>query len=96
MTFFNRSNVNSLECVSINNQECNIRAEIINLNTNEPMFYPDSIKINRSKGSCNTINDPYAKLCVPDQIENTNVKVFILMSRTNEDGMTTNAVLEKR
>ena len=42
------------------------------------------IKINKCKGSCNTINDPYAKLCVPDTIKNINVKVFNLMSRTNE------------
>ena len=84
MTFFNLSNVNSLECVSMNNQECKMRTEIISLNTNEPMFYPDSIKINRCKGSCNTINNPYAKICVPDQIKNINVKVFNLLSRTNE------------
>ena len=86
MTFINAnlSNVNSLECVSMKNQECKIRTEIINLNTNEPMAYPYSIKIHRSKGSCNTINDPYAKICVPDQIKDTNVKVFNLMSRTNE------------
>ena len=49
------------------------------------MFYPYSVKINRCKGICNTINDTYAKICVPDQIKNTNVKkVFNLMSRTNE------------
>ena len=35
-------------------------------------------------GSCNNINDPYAKLCVPDAFKNINVKVFNLMSRTNE------------
>ena len=33
---------------------------------------------------CNNINDPYAKLCVPDVIKNINVKVFNLISRTNE------------
>ena len=44
MTFFNLSNVNSLKCVPMNNQECKIRTEIINLNTNEPMFSPYSIK----------------------------------------------------
>ena len=48
------------------------------------MFFPHSIKINRCKGACNTISDPYAKICVPDQIKDTNVKVFNLMSRTNE------------
>ena len=83
-TNFNLSTVNSLECVSMNNPECKIRAEIINLNSNQPLFYPHSIKINRWKGSCNTINDLYAKICVPDEIKNTNIKVFNLVSRTNE------------
>ena len=76
--------MNSLECVLMNNQECKIRSEIINVSTNEPIFYPYSIKINKCKGSCNTINDPYAKIFVPNNIKNTNVKVFNLMSRTNE------------
>ena len=86
MTFFscNVLNVNSLKCISMNNQKCKIRPEIINLNTNEPLFYPYSIKINKCKDSCKAINDPYAKICVPDNIEKTNVKVFNLMSITNE------------
>ena len=84
ITFFNLSIVNSLECVSMNNQECKITTDIINLNTNEPTFYSYSIKINRCKGSCNTVNNTYAKICVPDQIKNTNVKVFSLLPRTNE------------
>ena len=66
------------------NEKCKIRTEIINVTTNKPMFYPYSIKINKCKGSCNTIIDPHAKLCVPDTIKNINVKVFNLMSRTNE------------
>ena len=82
---FNLSNVNPLEfCVSMNNQECKIRTETISVNTNESIFYPYSAKINKCKGSCNTVNDPYAKLCVSDTIKNINVKVFNLMSRTNE------------
>ena len=48
------------------------------------MFYPYSIKINNCKGSGNTINDPYAKLCIADTIKNITVKVFNLMSRNNE------------
>ena len=49
MTFFtcNVLKVNSLECISMNNQKSKIRSEIINVNTNEPMFYPNSIKINK-------------------------------------------------
>ena len=68
----------------MNNQECKIRTEIISININEPIFYPYSIKINRCKGSCNTTNNRYAKICVPDRIKNINVKVLNLMSRTNE------------
>ena len=46
---FNVLNENSIECVSMNNQECRIRTEITNLNTNESLFYPYSFKINRCK-----------------------------------------------
>ena len=83
-SYFNLSNANSLECVSINNQECKVRSETINVNTIEPLFYPYNITINKCKSSWNTINNPYAKLCVPDTIKNINIKVFNLMSKTNE------------
>ena len=86
MTLFSRNvlNVNPLKCVSMNNQECKIRKKIISVNSNEPSFYPYSIKVNKCSGSCNNINDLYSKLCVPDVVQNINVKVFNLMSRTNE------------
>ena len=86
MTFFSFSvlNVNSLEWILMNNQECKARTKIINVNNNEPVFYPDSIKINKCGGSYNNINNPYAKLCVPDIVENINVKVFSLIQRINE------------
>ena len=67
----------------MNNQECRVRAQIVNVNSDEPVFYPFSIKINKCSGSCNNINDPYAKICVPDVVKNLNVKAFNLMSRTN-------------
>ena len=65
MMFFggNLSNVNSLKCVSISNQECKVRPEIININSNNPSFYPYSVDINKCNNSCNNINDPYTK-CV--------------------------------
>ena len=80
----NLSSVNPLECVSMNNQEFKIRPEIVNANKNEPIFYPFSIKTSKGSGSCNNNNDPYAKLCVPDVIKNIYIKVFNLMSITNE------------
>ena len=68
----------------MNNQECKVRLQIVNVNSEEPVFYPFSIKTSKCSGSCNNINDPYAKMCVPDVVKNLNVKVFNLMSRTNE------------
>ena len=49
MMFFscNLSSVNPLECVSMNNQECKVRPEIVNVNSNEPLFYPFSIKTSK-------------------------------------------------
>ena len=54
LTFFsfNSSNINSLECVSMNNQECKTRTKMININNNEAVFYPFSIKANKCNGSC--------------------------------------------
>ena len=68
----------------MNNQKCKSRPKIINVNNNEPVFYPYFIKVNQCSGICSNINDPYAKLCVPDIIKSINVKVFNLMSRINE------------
>ena len=68
----------------MNNQECKVRPQIVNVNSDEPMFLPFSIKTSKCNVSCNSINDPYANICVPDVIKNLNVKVFNLMSRTNE------------
>ena len=64
------------------NTECNVRPEIFNVNSNELVFYLFSIKTSKCSGSCNNINDPYAKICVPDVIKDW--KLFNLMSRTNE------------
>ena len=63
---FNPLSVNYLECVSVSNQECKIRTKVIDINNIEPVLYPFSIKVNKWSGSCNNINSPYAKLCVPD------------------------------
>ena len=82
--FFNVLKVNVLECVSVINQKCMNRPKIIETNPDEPVFFPYSIKINRFSGSCNNLNDPFAKLCVPDIVKNINVKVYNLMTRINE------------
>ena len=79
--FINASS--SLNSISMKNQECKTRPQVVSINSNNPIFYPFSIKISKCSGNCNNINDPYAKTCVPDIIENLNVKVFNLRTLTN-------------
>ena len=73
-----------LSCISTNNETCKVRPEVVNVNSNEPVFSPFCIKTSKCSGSSNNINDRYAKICVPDAVKDLNVKVFNLMSRTNE------------
>ena len=58
ITFFS---CNTLKCVSMNKQECKIIPKIIYINSNESLFYPYSILVNKCSGSCNNINNPHGK-----------------------------------
>ena len=69
---------NALKCVSKNIQACIVRPEIVNINSNNPIFYPFNVKINKCSGNCKNINDPYARICVPDIVRNLTVKIFNL------------------
>ena len=73
-----------LSCISMNNQECKTRPQVVNVNGDEPVFFPFSIETSKCSGSCNNINYPYVKICVSNILKNLNVKLFNLMSRTNE------------
>ena len=55
MSFFS---CNALKCVSMNNQECKVKPEIININSNKPSFYHYNVKISKCSVGCNNINDP--------------------------------------
>ena len=55
-----------LSCTSINNQEYKVRPEILNVYSDKPVFYPFSIKVSKCSDSYNNMNDPFAKICVPD------------------------------
>ena len=73
-----------LNCISMKNQECKTRTQVVDVNSNNPIFDPFSIKMSKCSSNCNNINCPYAKNCVADIIKKLNVKVFNLMWRTNE------------
>ena len=63
------TSINPLSCISMTIKECKVRPEIVNVNSNEPVFYPFSIKTSKCSGSCYNINDPYAKICVRDAVK---------------------------
>ena len=71
----------------MNNQECKVKPQIVNLNSKEPVLFPFSIKTSKCGDSCNNINDPHAKLCVPDVAKNQK-QVFVTI---NKGGMKINA-----
>ena len=49
----------SLNCISMKNQECKTRPQVVNVNNNNAIFDPFSIKTSKCSGSCNNINSPY-------------------------------------
>ena len=84
ISLFSILKVKTLECVSVINKKCMSRPKIIDLNKNEPVFYPYSIKANKCSGDCNNINDPMAKLCEPNIVKDMHIKAFNLLARINE------------
>ena len=63
LTGVNSLNTIPLSCISMNNQECKVRPQIFNVNGDDPVFFPFSIKTSKCRDSCSDINNPYAKLC---------------------------------
>ena len=56
----------------------------VDKNSIKPLYRPSTVSVNWSGGSCNSIDDSYARICVPNKVKNTNLKVFNLMSKVNE------------
>ena len=71
---------NPLKIVSMSNQKCRVKLTMVNINSNEPLFHPYSILVNKCSGSSNDINNPYTKLCIP-HVKNMNNN---LLSKNNE------------
>ena len=81
--FFGNSKGN-IKCVFLNNRPCQTRSTLVNINSNEPLYYLFTVSVIECGGSCNTIDDPYVRVCVPNKVKYMNVKVFKLMSSVNE------------
>ena len=74
--------------VSLCNQKCMPQPTLINLHPNkyshEFYYYPFVVKLDRSVGSCNTLNDLPNKVCVPNKTEDLNLSVFNMITGINE------------
>ena len=86
ISLFSILKVNALECVSVVNQKCMPRPKILHVNEGigEALFYPYNLLVNKGSGSCNTLDNPMSKICVPKIIKNVNMKVYNFLMRLNE------------
>ena len=73
-----------INCVSINNQLCQDRSTLIDINSNQTLLYPYTLTVNRRGGSCNNINDPSARVFVPNKVKIMILKIYSLISGVTE------------
>ena len=86
ISLFSVLKVNSLECLSLINRKCMPRPKILNVNEGigKALFYPYNVLVNKCSGSCDTLDNPMSKICVPKLIKNINMKVYNFLMRLNE------------
>ena len=86
ISLFSIIKTKALECMSVVNQNCMLRPKILNVNEGigEVLFYPYNVLVNKCSGSCNTLDNPIAKLCVPNVIKRVNMQVYNFLMRLNE------------
>ena len=77
ISFFIIIKTKALECVSVVNQKCMPRPEILDLNEGigEALFYLYNVLVNKCSGSCNILDNPMSKICIPKIVKNVNMQV---------------------
>ena len=63
------SNSYLIKSISLTYRPCEVRPKIIDIKSNETIFYPFIVNVNKYGGNCNTINYPYAQVCVPNKVK---------------------------
>ena len=86
ISLFSTLKVGALECVLVVNQKCMSRPKILNVNEGigEALFYPYNVLVNKCIGSCDTLDNPMSKICVPNVIKRVNMQVYNFLMRLNE------------
>ena len=62
-----------VKCASLNNQPCQARPTIVDINFNDILFYPLTVQYAES---FNIIDDSYARVCVQYKIKKLILKVY--------------------
>ena len=77
ISLFSITKTRALECVSVINRKCMPRLKILDVKEGigEASFYPNNVLVNKCSRSCDTINNPMAKLCVPKTMKRINMQV---------------------
>ena len=73
-----------IKYVSLNNRPCQARLTFVNINSNEPLYYPFTVSVDKCGESCNTMANLYDRICFPDKVKSMNVNKFSLISGINE------------
>ena len=73
----------AIECVSINNQQWMLRPTLISLSNYKLNYYSLMVSLYTCDGSCNTVEDPFGRICVPNKKEDVNLKVLNLKKGIN-------------
>ena len=86
ISLFSIIKTRTLECVSVINEKCMPRPKILAVNegVDEALFYPYNVLVNKCSGSCNTLDNPMAKLCVPNVIKRVNMHFYNFLMMLNE------------
>ena len=86
ISLFSVIKTKALECVSVINRKCMPRPKILDVKegVDEALFYPYNVLVNKCSGSCDTINNPMAKLCVLGIVKRVNMQVYNFLMMLNE------------
>ena len=72
------------KCISLNNQSARTRSTPNDVNPHKHHYYPFLASLDRLDGSCTTAENAFCRLCVPNNIEHANLKVFNMTKGIND------------
>ena len=60
----------AIKFLPLNIQPCKARPRLVNINSNQTIFYPFADIDNSCGEGCNTVDNAYVWVCVPNKVKN--------------------------